>query len=593
MFIKINNVSIMKKFNFKVLVMFAVATLLMSSCASIKKMKKNADQINWDVTPEVLEAHAGQVNVSVEGQIPEKYFVKKATLTVTPIVKYEGGEMAYPEIKLQGESVTANNAVISFDDGGNFQVQGALPYEESMRMSELIVNIVAQKGGSVLDFDPIKIADGVIATSELVDKSGAPIVGIQKEKNSTGKYDPTIDKFQRVVPDEFIADLHYLINSSYVRGEEMKADDVNQFQSYTKEANEDARKDLKNVEVSAYASPDGKLDWNEALSKKREATASGYLKKQLDKLGVDKDVSTKYTAEDWEGFKELMQESSIQDKELILRVLSMYSDPEVREKEIRNLSEAFTAVADEILPELRRAKFIASIDLIGKTDAELIAAAEKDPASLNQAELLEAANLTDDMAKKKAFYKSFTKQFEDDWRGYNNLGMVQVMEDDYNDAAKNFEKADQLDNSNPIIQNNLGVIALKADDINKAKELFSAASGVAPQVNYNMGIVSIARAEYDKAVQLFGECTRPNAALAKILAGDNNGALKVLESSEDNTAIVDYLKAVVGARTAKENLLTESLAAAIAKDASLKAAAKSDLEFAKYFENPKFKEIVE
>jgi Flp pilus assembly protein TadD len=583
----------MKKFNFKVLVLFATVALIMSSCASIKKMKKEADQIKWDVNPEVLEAHAGQVKVAVEGQIPEKYFVKKATLTVTPVVKYEGGEKAYPEIKLQGESVTANNAVISFDEGGNFEVQGALPYEESMKMSELIVRMTAQKGTSSLDFEPVKIADGVIATSELVDKSGAPIVGIQKEENSSGKYDPTIDKFQRVVPDEFIADLHYLINSSYVRGDEVSADDVEQFKNYTKEANEAERKDLKNVEVSAYASPDGELDWNETLSQKRETTASKYLKKQLDKLGVAKDVNTKYTAEDWEGFKELMEESSIQDKELILRVLNMYSDPEVREREIRNLSETFTVLAEEILPELRRAKFIASIDMIGKTDQELLAAAENNPSSLNQAELLEAAELTDDLAKKKAFYKSFIKQFEDDWRGYNNLGMVQVMEDDFNAAADNFAKADQLDNNNPIIQNNLGVVALKSGDINKAKELFSAASGEGPQVDYNMGIVSIARAEYDKAVQYFGECTKPNAALAKILAGDNNGALKTLEASESDDAMVDYLKAIVGARTAKENLMVESLEAAVEKEPSLKAEAKKDLEFAKYFDNPKFQEVVE
>ncbi|MCF8363320.1 MAG: hypothetical protein K9G70_11940 [Prolixibacteraceae bacterium] len=583
----------MKKFNFKVLVLFATVALLMSSCASIKKMKKEADQINWDVNPEVLEAHAGQVKVAVEGQIPEKYFVKKATLTVTPVVKYDGGEKAYPEIKLQGESVTANNAVISFDEGGNFSVEGALPYEESMKMSELIVRMTAQKGTSELDFDPIKIADGVIATSELVDKSGAPIVGIQKEENASGKYDPTVDKFQRVVPDEFIADLHYLINSSYVRGEEVKADDINQFESYTKEAKEDERKDLKNVEVSAYASPDGELDWNESLSQKRETTASEYLKKQLDKLGVDKDINTRYTAEDWEGFKELMEESSIQDKELILRVLNMYSDPEVREREIRNLSETFTVLAEEILPELRRAKFIASIDMIGKTDQELLAAAENNPSSLNQAELLEAAELTDDLAKKKAFYKSFIKQFENDWRGYNNLGMVQIMEDDFNAAADNFAKADELDNNNPIVQNNLGVIALKSDDINKAKELFSAASGEGPQVDYNMGIVSIARAEYDKAVQYFGECIKPNAALAKILAGDNNGALKTLEASKTDDAMADYLKAIVGARTAKENLMVESLQAAVNKEPSLKAEAKKDLEFAKYFDNPKFQEVVE
>lgn len=584
----------MKKFNFKALALLAVVTLLVSSCASIKTMKKNADQIKWDVTPEVLEAHAGQVKVAVEGQIPEKYFVKKATLTVTPVVKYEGGEIAYPEIKLQGESVTANNAVVTFTEGGNFKVEGSLPYEEAMKMSELEIRMVAQKGAAALDFEPVKIADGVIATSELLWKGGMPIIGVQKEENTSGKYDPTVDKFQRVVPDELLADIHYLINSSFVRKDETKAEDFEAFKTYAKDASTDERKELKGIEISAYASPDGESDWNEKLSQKREGTASKYLEKVLKKAEVETEVSAKYTAEDWEGFQELMEASSIQDKELILRVLTMYNDPEVREKEIRNLSEAFTAVADDILPELRRAKFLASVDLIGKTDEELLAAADANPASLNQAELLEAATLTDDLAKKAEYYKAFTKQFEDDWRGFNNLGMVQVQQYDYEAAAKNFEKADKLDEGNPIIQNNLGVIALKADDIDKAKSLFAAASGLGKEVDYNMGIVSVARAEYDKAVKYFGECNKPNAGLAKILAGDNNGALKSLDACEmDNCYMLDYFTAIVGARTGKENMVIENLTAACEKNAKLKAAAATDLEFAKYFENPKFKAIVE
>lgn len=267
----------MKKFNFKVLVLFATVALLLSSCASIKKMKKNADQIKWDVTPEVLEAHAGQVKVAVEGQIPEKYFVKKATLVVTPVIKYDGGEIAYPEIKLQGESITANNAVVTFDEGGNFKVQGSLPYEVAMKMSELEVRMSAQKGAASIDFEPVKIADGVIATSELVQKVGVAVVGIQKEENTSGKYDPSLDAFQRVVPDELIADIHYLINSSFLRKEEAKMDDVNAFNAYAKDANDNDRKELKGIEVSAYASPDGELDWNDKLSQKREGTASKYL----------------------------------------------------------------------------------------------------------------------------------------------------------------------------------------------------------------------------------------------------------------------------------------------------------------------------
>lgn len=582
------------KINFKVLALFVVATLVLSSCASIKTMKKNADQIKWDVSPEVLEAHAGQVKVAVEGQIPEKYFAKKASITVTPVIKYEGGEIAYPEIKLQGESVTANNAVITFDEGGNFKVEGALPYEAAMKMSELEIRIVAQKGATALDFEPVKIADGVIATSELLYKGGMPIVGIQKEESSLEKYDPTLDAFQRVVPDELLADIHYLINSSFVRKEEIKAEDFEAFKAYAKEASTDARKELKGIEISAYASPDGESDWNDKLSQKRETTASKYLDKVLKKEDVEAAVSTKYTAEDWEGFQELMEKSSIQDKELILRVLTMYNDPEVREKEIRNLSEAFSAVADDILPELRRAKFVASVDLIGKTDEELLEAADSKPASLNQAELLEAAKLTDDLAKKAEYYKAFTKQFEDDWRGYNNLGMVQVQDGDFEAAAKNLEKADKLDQGNPIIQNNLGVIALKAGEVEKAKGLFAAASGLGKEVDYNMGIVSVARGEYDKAVKYFDECNKPNAGLAKILAGDYNGALKSLGACKmENCYMIDYLSAVVGARTGKESLLIDSLTAACEKNPKLKAAAATDLEFAKYFENPKFKAIVE
>ncbi len=583
----------MKKFNLNVVVSMVMVAFLLSGCASIKKMKKNANLIKWDVTPEVLETHAGQVQVAVEGQIPEKYFAKKANLLITPVMKYEGGEKAYPEIKLQGEKVTANNAVIVYKKGGNFSVKGAIPYEAAMKMSELQVRIVASQGVKSLDFEPIKIADGVIATSELVSKVGEPIFGIVREKNTTGKYNPAIDAFQRVVPDELMADIHYLINKADVRKEEAASKDVADFNAYAKDALKNDRKELKSLEISAYASPDGTQEINTKLSQEREKTATDFFNKNLKAENLSATVKTKYTAEDWDGFQKLISESKIQDKELILRVLSMYSDPEVREKEIRNLSEAFTNVADQILPQLRRAKFIADVNLIGKTDAELLAAAENKPESLNQAELIQATILTDDNAKKLQFSKSFTKQFPDDWRGYNNLGMAQVKAGDFASATANFEKADKLNQNNPIIQNNLGVAALYNGETNKAKEYFAAASGLGKEVEYNMGIVSILRAEYDKAVKYFGDSTTPNAGLAKILAGDNNGALKTLEAGDANCPMTQYLKAVVGARSGKEELLIESLTKSCQKDASFKAAAKTDLEFAKYFENPKFKAIVE
>ncbi|HNW49448.1 MAG TPA: hypothetical protein PKH79_00110 [Prolixibacteraceae bacterium] len=583
----------MKKFNFKILVSLALVALLLSGCASIKKMKKNADQIKWDVTPAVLETHAGQVKVAIEGQIPEKYFVKKASLVVTPVIKYEGGEVAYPEVKLQGEKVKANNAVIAYKKGGNFSFKGAVPYNAAMRISQLQIKCVASKGASALDFEPIKIADGVISTSEMVNKVGDPIIGVQREKNTTGKYNPAIDPFQRIVPDEFMADLYYLINKSDVRKDEVKSKGMTDFESYATDALSNDRKKMKSLEISAYASPDGKEDFNANLSEKREKSATEFFNKELKNKKLAADIKTKFTAEDWEGFQKLMETSSIQDKELILRVLSMYNDPEVREKEIRNLSQAFTAVAEQILPKLRRAKFSANIDLIGKTDAELLSFAENSPEKLNQAELLEAARLTDDNAKKAQFYKSFIKQFSDDWRGYNNLGMVQVWTGDVEAAGQNFEKADKLSQGNPIIQNNLGVAALASGNANKAMDYFNAAKGAGKEVDCNMGIVSIIRAEYDKAVKYFGESTSANAGLAKILAGDNNGALKTLEANQAGCPLCEYLKAVIGARTGKENLLLESLDKACQKDAKFKGLAKTDLEFAKYFDNPKFKAIVE
>lgn len=586
--------SIMKNLNFKALIALAVLGVMFSGCASIKTMKKKAYLIEYPkVTPEVLEAHAGQVKVEIEGVMPPKYFAKKATVVITPVLVYENGEKALPEVTLQGEKVKMNNAVIPYKAGGNFSLKGALPYEDAMKMSTMQIRIVASKGLASLDFAPDTIALGVIATSQLVDKVGDPIIGIVKEKNNTGKYNPAIDKFQRIVPDEMMAELKYLINSSFIRKEAASAEEVQKFTQYAIDAKQNDRKDLKALEISAYASPDGKQDYNDKLAKDREATSTKFMAEELKKVGLEVAPKTKYTAEDWDGFKKLMEASDIQDKELILRVLSMYSDPEVREQEIRNLAQSFTAVADKILPELRRAKFSASVDLIGKSDEEILDAAINKPETLNQAELIQAMVLTKDNNQLLQFCNSFVKQFSDDWRGYNNLGMAYVKLGDVEKAAPNFEKADKLNPGNPIIQNNLGLVALYNGDINKARELFSAASGLGKEVDNNMGITSIVRGEYPKAVQQFGETTSNNAALAKILAQDNNGALKTLDAVENPSPMTSYLKAVVGARTAKDNLVVDNLKAAIAKKPEMKVAAKTDLEFRKYFEDPKFKEIVQ
>ncbi len=568
-----------------------LSALLFSGCVSLKKMKKEANKINYSVSPEVLETKGGNVNFTIQGRIPEKYFLKKATIVANPVLEYAGKEKAAEPFMLQGESVKANNKVISYANGGSFTYNGTIPYEYAMRRSELQLKLRASKGKAALDFVPVKIADGVIATSTLVDNSPLTITGVQKQKNTTGIYDPTIDKFQRIVPDQYVADLIYLINSSEVRGKELTKDEMKRLNQYILNAYTGENKELKGVEISAYASPDGKLDLNTKLSEKRESTSSKVVEKELTKNKVKTELKAKYTPEDWEGFKALMEKSSIQDKELILRVLSMYSDPEVREKEIKNLSSAFTSVASDILPKLRRAKITATSDLIGKTDAEITALANSDPSKLNQAELLYAATLTNDVEKQKEIYTSFTKIYSDDWRGYNNLGLALMSQGNLDQANVNFEKADKLDSKNPVVQNNLGCVELKKNNLSKAEELFGAATGAGQEVNENLGIVKIMQGQYETAVKYFNEesISTANKALAQLLNGDNNGALRTLNSASAESARMAYLKAIIAARTAKTSTLYENLGNAIKKDPAYKSLARTDLEFAKYFEDQNFK----
>lgn len=583
----------MRAINFKSLFFVAIVVIL-SSCSGLNKMKKNADKIQFKVTPEVLESHAGKVDMAIDGRFPSKYFNKKATVVATPVLKYEGGDTKFSPVTVQGERVEANNKVIGYTSGGNVSYKDGVAFDKAMSKSELFVNITASKGSKSVDFAPIKIADGVIATSELVANFPKAILGVTREANTSGKYDPNIDAFQRVVPDELMADIHYLINKSNVRRDETEAGDVKDFEEYTKKANSDEKIDLKRVEVAAYASPDGTIDLNTDLAAARKSTSSEFLAKKLKEAGIIIDLKTKYTPEDWDGFKELLEKSNIQDKELILRVLSMYNDPEVREREIKNLSETFTDVSSEILPKLRRAKMTTSVDFIGKTDEELKSLAKSDPASLNPAELLYAATLFEDLEEQLSIYTSFSKIYSNDWRGPNNTGYILTKQMKYDEAKPLFEKAEKLKNSDPVVKNNLGVIALREGDVAKAETLFGAAAGSGNEVNYNLGIVSLKKAEYDKAVKYFSKDEDINTALAKMMAGNNNGALKDLEAFQmPNCFMKEYLKAIIGARTAKENLLFDSLQKAIEINPELKAKAKSDMEFAKYFASPKFNAIVE
>ncbi len=567
---------------------------VLPGCTGLKKMQQNAGQIRFKVSPEVLETHAGKVEVTINGIFPEKYFDKKATLTATPVLKYAGGETSLAPVILQGENVRANNRIITYDAGGNFSYKDNFAFKDEMRLSDLVVRMQASKGSKTVELTPAMIAKGILATNTLMAVTPKPILGISREANNTGKYDPSIDPFQRIVPDELLADIAYLINSASLRKEETAAKDVREFLDYTKDAYKDDRKEIKKVEVSAYASPDGSLDLNTDLASKREKVSTAFVEDAMKKAKVEANLRTKYTPEDWEGFREMLEKSNIQDKDLILRVLSMYTDPEVREREIKNLSSAFTHVADEILPKLRRAKLLTSVNLIGKTDDEIVAIAESNPASLNPAELLYAATLTEDPAKKLNIYNAFSGVYPNDWRGPNNAGAILAQQMKYAEAKPYFEKATKLRSNEPIVRNNLGTIALFENDLARAEEYFGAAAGSGNEASYNLGLVNIRKGDYNRANQYFRSYADPNTALVKIISGNYNGALNDLEEFDrPNCFMKEYLKAIIAVRTGKEALFFESLKNAVDYNPAMKAKAATELEFLKYFGDQRFKALVQ
>lgn len=582
----------MKK-QIRLVILAGVALSVMTGCAGLEKMKKNAGGIRFRVTPEVLEAHAGKVDVAVNAIFPGAYFDKKATLTATPVIRTKDGETPLTPVTVQGEKVRDNYRVIPYNAGGNFSTKEVFPYQEEMRLSELVIKMEAHRGAKSVTMEPVTIARGILATNTLMAVTPKPITGVSREANTTGKYDPAIDPFQRIVPDEMIADIYYLINSANIRKEEIAAADVRNFLDYTTDAHNDDKKEVKKVEVSAYASPDGSIDINTDLASKREKASTAFVEDQMKKASVEANLRSRYTPEDWEGFREMLEKSDIQDKDLILRVLSMYTDPEVREREIKNLSSAFTQVADEVLPKLRRAKLLTSVNIIGKSDEEIVAIAESNPSSLNQAELLYAATLTGDPESKLKIYNAFAQIYPNDWRGPNNVGMVLARQMKYAEAKPWFQKAESLKNNEPVIKNNLGTIALYENDIVRAEEYFGAAAGSGNEVGYNLGLVHIRKGDYNRANQYFRAEADPNTALVKVISGNYNGALSDLEDYDsEDCYLKEYLRAVIGARTNKEEMVYESLAKAIAINPKAKELAATDMEFLKYFDSQRFRAIV-
>ena len=557
----------------------ALSGLLTVSCSSLKKMKKRAGEITYSVTPETLVAKGGMVDLKIDVTFPAKYFNKKVAIEATPVLRFKGGEKAYEMKAIQGEKVQGNAEVIPYETGKTVSYTSRIPYEDAMRLSDLEIDITGSKGAKTAKFDPRKIGDGVIATETLVVNAPATSVGE--------------DKFQRIIKQQEEAAIYYLINSANIRSKEMTSEEMKKLEAYIKEAATKENMNLNGIDVRSYASPDGAYDFNEKLANQREKNSSAFLKKQMKKGKVEQYKDENFfkdfvVAEDWDGFKKAMEESNIQDKELILRVLSMHSDPEVREREIRNIASAFAVVADQILPKLRRSLFVVNTELIGKSDDELKALAKSNPSDLNVEELLYSATLFDNNNDKLAIYEACMRQFPNDWRGFNDAGMIQFEMGNIAAAQANFNKANSMSANNPVVQNNLGAVALKNGDLKQAEVYFGAATGAGQEVNYNKGIVAIKSGDYAAAVNYFGQCNCVNAALANVLAGNNNEALKKLNAENKECPMSYYLKAVIGARTNDATAVIENLKKACSLDASFKQLAATDMEFVKFFENNDF-----
>jgi tetratricopeptide (TPR) repeat protein len=570
--------------------LLSMALIALASCSKMGALSSEY----FSTTPKVLEAVGGQVPVTINGKFPEKYFKKKATVEVTPVLKYDGGEITSAPANFQGEKIQGNNQTISYKMGGDYQMKANFPYSDPLAKSELYLRFKAQKGNKTYDVPDVKIADGVIATSQLVYNT----LNSTDPSNSSNSFDalPPSDKdaFQKKMSSAKEADIKFLIQKAELRASQLKSDQLKDLNTTVKDAQKTG-KTIDNLEVAAYASPDGGVKLNDKLAKQREANTNIYLKKQLSNNKVNGvAIDSKYTAQDWDGFQDLVSKSNIQDKDVVLRVLSMYQDPEQREKEIRNLSTVFSTLADEILPELRRSRLTLNYNEDSKSLATIDSIFEANPSSLTNDELLYTADYLegqkqDDKAKK--YYNKAIELYPNDYRAYNNLAALEYAQGNTSDAKSLLQKAVSLNSSAPEVNNNLGLVALKEGDTATAENYLGKAAG-APSASQALGNLYLAQGQYERAETAFGDVKTNSAALSQILNKDYSKAKTTLSNIPNPDAYTDYMTAILGSRTGNTTLAVESLKSAIQKDPSLAKKAATDLEFSSLASDPDFKNLI-
>ena len=548
-----------------VLFMSAAALLALSSCSS-KLGALSAD--NFSVNPNPLETEAGKVPTTINGKFPEKYMKKKAVVTVTPELRYADGKTAKGNgATFQGEKVAGNNQTIQYKVGGNYTMNTSFDFVPEMQKSDLYLTFDAYVGKKKVNVPEVKVATGVISTSEFYKKTlasdGACIAP---------------DSFQRVKAQKQEAEIKFLINQANLRKSEMKNNSVKEFVQMLKKINRDKEGlNIKNVEVAAYASPEGGVKFNDKLASKRQNTSEKYVKQTLKKTKVSTDIDARYTAQDWDGFQKLVAASNLQDKDVILRVLSMYQDPQEREQQIRNMSAGFRELADGILPELRRSRLIINYETIGRSDDQIKEQYNADPTKLSADELLYAAALEDNADKKEAIYKKTAEIYPNDNRAYNNVAALEFAKGN-NDAAKEYlEKAVNANSDAAEANANKGLVALLEGNTAEAQNHIAKATG-ANDLNKALGALNIANGKYAQAEQNFNGVNSNTAALAQILNKNYAGAISTLNGVKNKTGVTDYLLAIANARQGNNDAASSYLKSALQKDPSLASYAANDLE---------------
>ena len=562
----------------KKLIYLLSVVFLMGIFSSCSKKISPLSSDYFTTTPQPMEVVGNKIPINISGNIPPKYFPKNAEISVTPVLKYAYGEIGGDTFEYQGEKVQGNNQTISYEKGGNIKMFSTFNYKPELASCELYLKPKYKVGNKKIEMPMIKIGDGVIATSLLGTANSA--------KPATAP-----DAFQKVMKEKRNADIMFLIQRADLRSSELSKTDVQNLQKTMKTAVESENQRIAGVEISSYASPDGGVELNEKLAAEREKSTLGYLNKEMSKNLISAPIDARFTAQDWEGFKELVEKSNIPDKDLILRVLSMYSDPEQREQEIKNISATYKNLAEEILPQLRRSRLTATIEIIGKSDEQIASLAVSDPKALTIEELLYAATLEKTSDAQTAIYRNVTQLYPNDYRAYNNLGTLLFEKGDLKNASDMFSKALKLNPNAPEPNMNTGLTALVNGDVNGAQQYFGKSSGAA-ELDGALGVLYTMNGNYSQAVNAFGNAKSNNAAVAQIMAKDYNKAKTTLSEISNPDALTDYLTAIVGARTNNSNMVINSLKDAIAKDPSMAKKALNDKEFYKFAQNSAFQSTV-